>query len=112
MNPQSANLLLFAVLAGLFYFTLIRPQRKRAMEHREMLAALAPGDEVVTVGGVYAIVVSIEERVKARLLGGAEIELAPQAIARVVTGADGAESGIEVNAGSETEQVADDEHGR
>lgn len=112
MNPQNANLLLFAVLAGLFYFTMIRPQRKRANEHRAMLDALAPGDEIVTIGGVYAIVVSIDERVRARLAGGAEIEIAPQAVSRVVSDAQGADEQIEEDAGSVTEAVADDEHGR
>jgi len=41
-------LLIFVV----FYFLLIRPQTKRAKEHREMVAKLAAGDEIVTNGGV------------------------------------------------------------
>ncbi len=41
-------LLIFVV----FYFLLIRPQSKRAKEHREMVAKLAAGDEVVTNGGL------------------------------------------------------------
>ena len=42
-------------MAGLFvlmYFMLIRPQSKKAKEHREMVAKLAVGDEVVTGGGI------------------------------------------------------------
>jgi preprotein translocase subunit YajC len=35
-----------------FYFLLIRPQTKKAKEHREMVAKLAAGDEVVTSGGI------------------------------------------------------------
>ena len=35
-----------------FYFLLIRPQNKRAKEHRAMIAALATGNEVVTTGGI------------------------------------------------------------
>ena len=35
-----------------FYFLLIRPQTKKAKEHREMVAKLAVGDEVVTTGGI------------------------------------------------------------
>ncbi len=41
-------LLIFVV----FYFLLIRPQTKRAKEHREMVGKLAAGDEVVTTGGL------------------------------------------------------------
>ena len=40
--------LLFVV----FYFLLIRPQTKKAKEHRDMVAKLAAGDEVVTSGGI------------------------------------------------------------
>jgi preprotein translocase subunit YajC len=35
-----------------FYFLLIRPQTKKAKEHRDMVAKLAAGDEVVTTGGI------------------------------------------------------------
>ena len=44
-----------AIMAGLFvlmYFMLIRPQSKKAKEHREMVGKLAAGDEVVTSGGI------------------------------------------------------------
>ena len=44
-----------AMMAGLFalmYFMLIRPQSKKAKEHREMVAKLGAGDEVVTAGGL------------------------------------------------------------
>jgi preprotein translocase subunit YajC len=44
-----------AMMAGLFalmYFMLIRPQTKKAKEHRDMVAKLAVGDEVVTAGGI------------------------------------------------------------
>jgi preprotein translocase subunit YajC len=40
------------ILFVLFYFLLIRPQMKRAKEHRQMVEALAEGDEIVTNGGV------------------------------------------------------------
>jgi preprotein translocase subunit YajC len=36
----------------IFYFFLIRPQSKRAKEHRELVSSLAKGDEVVTTGGI------------------------------------------------------------
>lgn len=40
----------------IFYFLLIRPQQKRAKEHKEMLAAIKKGDKVVTSGGIYGLV--------------------------------------------------------
>ncbi len=44
-----------------FYFLLIRPQTKRAKEHREMVAKLAVGDEVVTNGGILGRIGEVGE---------------------------------------------------
>lgn len=49
------------LLVVLFYFMLIRPQMKRNREHRDMLAKIAKGDEVVTAGGMAGKVVNIGE---------------------------------------------------
>ena len=62
--PQPSPLFQFAplvVLIILFYFMLIRPQMKRAKETKQMLGALAKGDEVVTSGGVAGKIASIGE---------------------------------------------------
>jgi preprotein translocase subunit YajC len=45
-----------------FYFLLIRPQSKRAKEHKAMVAALGVGDEVVTAGGILGKVVETGEQ--------------------------------------------------
>lgn len=47
-----ATILPLVLIFVVFYFLLIRPQSKRAKEHREMVAKLAAGDEVVTTGGI------------------------------------------------------------
>ena len=39
----------------IFYFFLIRPQQKRAKEHKSMVAALKRGDEVITSGGIQLV---------------------------------------------------------
>ena len=44
-----------------FYFLMIRPQMKRAKEHRELLAKLAKGDEVITSGGMAGRIDDIGE---------------------------------------------------
>jgi preprotein translocase subunit YajC len=60
---QQGGSLGFILMMGLFfvifYFMLIRPQSKRAKEHRAMLSALATGDEVVTSGGILGRVVEV-----------------------------------------------------
>ncbi len=47
------------IIFALFYFLLIRPQSKRQKEHREMVAALEKGQEVVTGGGVLGKVIVV-----------------------------------------------------
>lgn len=46
-----------------FYFILIRPQRKKDKEAKEMLNSLKVGDRVCTIGGIYATVVAIKDDV-------------------------------------------------
>ena len=45
-----------------FYFLLIRPQQKRAKEHKAMVSALAAGDEVVIAGGVLGRIAEIRDQ--------------------------------------------------
>jgi len=47
----------------IFYFLLIRPQQKRAKEHKDMLQTLKKGDYVVTNGGLYGRVISLNDQV-------------------------------------------------
>ena len=62
-SPQTAlmQFLPIVVLFVAFYFLLIRPQTKKAKEHREMVAKLAVGDEVVTAGGILGRVTEAGE---------------------------------------------------
>jgi preprotein translocase subunit YajC len=46
---------------AIFYFLIIRPQQKQQKEHQAMLDALKKGDKILTVGGLYAEVVKVEE---------------------------------------------------
>lgn len=59
-NPYGF-LLMMGLFFVIFYFMLIRPQSKRAKEHRAMLSALAAGDEVVTAGGILGRVTHVGE---------------------------------------------------
>lgn len=55
------DLIPLVLLFVIFYFLLIRPQQKRAKDHKILLAALKSGDEVVTNGGVVGTVKSVDE---------------------------------------------------
>ena len=57
MFMQFVPLILMIVI---FYFLLIRPQQKRAKEHRAMLQALKKGDQIVTTGGIIGRITDID----------------------------------------------------
>jgi len=54
---EFVKLLPLVLIFVVFYFLLIRPQAKRAKDHKAMVAALAVGDEVVTSGGILGKVI-------------------------------------------------------
>lgn len=62
MGDVMMQQLLFIVpLIAIFYFLLIRPQSKRAKQHREMLGALKKGDMIITQGGIIAKIIKIAD---------------------------------------------------
>jgi preprotein translocase subunit YajC len=56
------SLLPLILIFVIFYFLLIRPQQKRAKEHRQMLDSIKRGDKVITSGGVYGVVESVSDK--------------------------------------------------
>jgi preprotein translocase subunit YajC len=59
---QSAlmNLVPLIFMFAIFYFLLIRPQQKKAKEHRALLDSLKKGDQVITAGGMHGKVTAID----------------------------------------------------
>lgn len=86
MEPGLANLIFLAFLIVIFYFMLIRPQKRRVEQHRRLISSIGIGDEVVTVGGMYGIVGSMgEDDVELEISPGTTIRVVKSAIARRVT---------------------------
>ena len=81
MNGPGLLLILLAI--GFLYFVLIRPQKKRQLDAKSMLANLSVGDEVVTAGGIYG---RVTELVDDDLM----VEIAPQLQVKVARRAIGA----------------------
>jgi len=61
MSQSAQPMLLLIIMFGIFYFLIIRPQQKQQKEHQAMLDALKKGDKILTVGGLYAEIVKVEE---------------------------------------------------
>lgn len=55
-----ASLMPFALIFVVFYFLLIRPQQKKAKDHKLMLAGLKVGDPVITAGGMYGRIIEVD----------------------------------------------------
>ncbi|MCG8635474.1 MAG: preprotein translocase subunit YajC [Desulfobacterales bacterium] len=56
-----AGFLPIIILFAIFYFLLIRPQQKKAKEHRDMISNLKKGNRVVTSGGIYGTILSLDD---------------------------------------------------
>lgn len=70
------GMLLPLLMMGLvFYFMLIRPQRKKDKKVKEMLAALKPGDRVTTIGGIYGTIMSIKDETITLAIGSQRTEM-------------------------------------
>lgn len=61
-NPL-ISLMPIALIFVIFYFLLIRPQKKNQQEHAKMLTSLQKNDEVITSGGMYGTIVNIQDDV-------------------------------------------------
>lgn len=72
-------------LIAIFYFLLIRPQQKRAKEHRKLVESLGKGDEVLTNGGIVGRVIEVGDSfATVELAPGIEVKMQKQAVAQVL----------------------------
>jgi preprotein translocase subunit YajC len=86
--PQGGGFLEFLPLIALlavFYFLILRPQQKRAKEHKVMMDALQKGDEVVTIGGILGKVTKVgDENVGVEIADNVVVQLQKPAIQNVL----------------------------
>jgi preprotein translocase subunit YajC len=64
-DPQSSlfsTLIMFALIIGIFYFLILRPQQKRQKERQKLLEAVKKGDRVITNGGLHGTVAGLDEK--------------------------------------------------
>jgi preprotein translocase subunit YajC len=78
------NLIMLVVLFVVFYFLLIRPQTKRAKEHKQMVDSLQKGDEVVTNGGLLGKITELGDNFISLDVGNSEVKIQRQAVAAVM----------------------------
>ncbi len=79
------SFIFFIPMIVIFYFVLIRPQQKRAKEQKALMAGLAKGDEVVTVGGVIGRISKLgESYVSIETGGSVELQVQRSAVVQIL----------------------------
>ncbi len=79
------SLLPLILIVVIFWFLLIRPQMKRNKQHRELVAGLSVGDEVVTAGGMLGKITEVGDSfVSMEVTDGVVIKLQKHSVAQVV----------------------------
>ena len=81
-----ASLILLLAMFVLLWVLLIRPQRQRQQKQQQLLSSVEPGDEVLTVGGLYGIVRGIDEEddLIVEIAEGIQVRIARRAVGGVV----------------------------
>lgn len=80
-----SGLIFLGLLIFIFYFMLIRPQKRRVEQHRRLIEGIEVGDEIVTIGGLYGSVRSIgDDEIELEASPGVTLRYAKSAIARRV----------------------------
>jgi preprotein translocase subunit YajC len=86
MEQGLSSLIFLGLLIAIFYFMLIRPQKRRVQEHRTLVQSIGVGDEVVTIGGIHGTVRSVgEDDIDLEISSGTVVRFVKSAIARRVT---------------------------
>ena len=85
-QPDSTfSLVMIVAIFIMFYFMLIRPQNKRAKDHRDLVSQLKKGDEIITTGGLLGKIIDVNDQfIKLSLNDNLEIHLQRNAVTAVL----------------------------
>ena len=112
---MNGSLFIIVALFAALWFIMIRPQRAKQQKQRELLSSVEPGDEILTVGGIYGIVQEIESEedgddLVVEIAEGIHVRVARRAVATVVK-PEGDEEEDEDDEGDDPEHDAADGEG-
>ncbi len=81
-----SSLIIIVAMFALLWVLLIRPQRAKQQQQQRMLSSVEPGDEILTVGGLYGIVQELDEDddLVVEIAEGIHVRVARRAVATVV----------------------------
>jgi preprotein translocase subunit YajC len=89
MQSPAGNLIFLVLLVAVFYFMLIRPQKRRVDQQRRLIESLGDGDEIVTIGGVFGTITRLgADEVQVEIAPGTNVRILKSAVARKITDED------------------------
>jgi len=81
-QPGMGDFVFLILLFVVFYFLLLRPQMKKAKEHKKVVSELAKGDEVVTVGGLLGRITHVgDDFITLEVAEGLQVKVQRQSVA-------------------------------
>jgi preprotein translocase subunit YajC len=76
--------MLLVAMFAIFYFLLIRPQQKRAKEHKALVESIKIGDQIITAGGIHGKVAAVQDdTIQVEVATGVKIKLSRSSIVTV-----------------------------
>jgi preprotein translocase subunit YajC len=73
--------LYLAILAGAFFFFIVRPQRRQIAARRALIASIEVGDEIITAGGIYGTVLELTDTtIRVEVAPGTTLTFAREAV--------------------------------
>jgi len=86
MGEMFVQLLPLFLIFAIFYFLLIRPQQKKAKQHKEMVAAIQRGDKILSSGGMRGKVIRVvnDNDIEVEISNGVNVVMVKSTIAEVV----------------------------
>ncbi len=86
-GPDFSFFIMMALLFGIMYFIMIRPQQKKAKQHKAMIDAVRRGDQILTAGGLLGKVVKVKDdgEVEVEIADGVKVRVIRSTIASVIS---------------------------
>lgn len=84
MNPVQSQLIAIVLIFAVFYFLLIRPQKKAQDDHKKLLAGVKKNDEIITAGGIHGTIANVKDTtVTLKVDDNVKIEIQKSSIASI-----------------------------
>ena len=77
---------MFALMAAIFYFVLIRPQQKRAKEQAKLISSIKAGDKVATTSGIVGVVINVKDTTITLKSFDAKMEVTKSSVTQILEG--------------------------